>query len=103
VLGIWRRVGDCLSGFPRGLMLSDLHLASETKGPMVSLGTLALRAFVRGGVAMHFDQEADAVAALTEAGFATATLHRGSEASDAEGADNIRVIEAGTRARPEAA
>ena len=58
---------------------------------------------MRGGVTMHFDEEAEAVAALTEAGFATATLHRGSEVSAAEGAGNIRVIEASTRALPGAA
>ena len=103
VLGIWRRAAGSLSGFPHGLMLSDLHLASETRGALVSLGTLALRAFVRGQVGMHFEEEADAGSALAEAGFETVALHRGSEVSDAESAGNIRVIAAATRARPGAA
>ena len=96
VLGIWRRAAGCLSSFPHGLMLSDLHLASENEGLMVTIGAQALSLFVRGRVGMHFDEEAEALAALAAAGFAEATLHRGSEASDADGADGVRVIEATT-------
>ncbi len=96
VLGIWRRAAACLSDFPHGSMLCDLHLASENTGAMVALGTLALRAFVRGGVTMHFDEAPDAVAALSAAGFGEAVLHRGSEVSDAEDAGNVRVVEAST-------
>ena len=53
---------------------------------------------MRGRVGMHFDEEGDAVAALTGAGFAEAALHRGSEVSDASGAGSVRVIEASTAA-----
>jgi O-methyltransferase involved in polyketide biosynthesis len=100
VLGLWRRAADSLGRFPHGLMLSDLHLASENAGLMTAVGVQMLSAFVRGRVEMHFAEEAQAIAALLAAGFAAATLHRGSEVSDAGNADGVRVIEAATRAAP---
>jgi O-methyltransferase involved in polyketide biosynthesis len=96
VLALWRRIAGCLSSFSSGTMLSDLHLASENSGLVVAIGTRALSAFVRGHVGMHFDEEDEAVAALTKAGFTEAILHRGSEISEASGAGGIRVIEAST-------
>jgi O-methyltransferase involved in polyketide biosynthesis len=101
VLGLWRRAAASLAGFPHGLMLSDLHLASENAGLMTAVGVRMLSAFVRGPVRMHFAEEAEAVAALTGAGFAEATLHHGSEVSNASGADSVRVIEASTRVAPQ--
>jgi O-methyltransferase involved in polyketide biosynthesis len=94
VLGIWRRAAAALSSFPHGLMLSDLHLASENAGLITAVGVKLLSAFVRGPVEMHFDDEGEAISALIRAGFAEASLHLGSETSDAKGANSIRVIEA---------
>jgi O-methyltransferase involved in polyketide biosynthesis len=94
ILGLWRRAAESLRRFPHGLMLSDLHLGGENAGLATAIGALVLSAFVRGRVEMHFDDEADAVAALTRAGFAAAALHRGSEASYRRGTDSVRVIEA---------
>jgi O-methyltransferase involved in polyketide biosynthesis len=96
VLDLWRRAAESLSSFPHGLMLADLHLASENAGLLTAVGSRMLGAFVRTPVEMHFDDEAAAVAALTGAGFATAVLYRGSEVSGANGADSVRVIEAST-------
>jgi O-methyltransferase involved in polyketide biosynthesis len=97
VLGLWRRAAETLQRFPHGLMLSDLHLGGENAGLVTAIGTLVLSAFVRGRVEMHFEDATDALAALTDAGFAAATLHRGSEAPYPRGADSVRVIEATVR------
>jgi O-methyltransferase involved in polyketide biosynthesis len=101
VLGLWRQAAGSLARFPHGLMLSDLHLASENTGLMTAVGVRMLSAFVRGRVQMHFADEAEAVAALRDAGFAAATLHCGSEVSNASGAGSVRVIEASTRVAPQ--
>jgi O-methyltransferase involved in polyketide biosynthesis len=100
VLALWRRAAGVLSGFPGGVMLSDLHLAGENAGLLTAVGVRMLSAFVRGRVEMHFADEGAAIAALTGAGFATAVLHRGSEASDARGAGSVRVLEASTPGTP---
>jgi O-methyltransferase involved in polyketide biosynthesis len=97
VLGLWRRAAESLRRFPHGLMLSDLHLGGENTGLITAIGVRVLSAFVRGSVEMHFEHEADAAAALTNAGFAAATLHSGTEISDARGAGSVRVIEATVR------
>jgi hypothetical protein len=78
-------------------MLSDLHLANENTGALVSLGSVLLSLFVRGRVAMQFENEDDALRALEESGFPATVLHRGSEASDVPGTESVRVIEARTR------
>jgi O-methyltransferase involved in polyketide biosynthesis len=70
VLGLWRRFAETLSGFPNGLYLSDLHVAEDAGGPHVEAFRLALSAFVRGQVQVHFRDAAEAVAALERAGFA---------------------------------
>jgi O-methyltransferase involved in polyketide biosynthesis len=100
VLGLWRRGAGALSPFSHGLMLSDLHLASENTGLAIAVGVRMLSAFVRGPVEMHFGDEDTAIVALTGAGFATAVLHRGSEVSDSRGAGSVRVIEATTEEAP---
>jgi O-methyltransferase involved in polyketide biosynthesis len=94
VLSLWRRSATVLADFPQGLMLCDLHLAGENKGLIATIGVLALSAFVRGQVAMHFEDEAEAVAALEAVGFRKAVSHRGTEVSDERGAASIHVIEA---------
>lgn len=71
---MWRRFAVTLSGFSTGIYLSDIHVKSANATPLVSLFSSALSTFVRGRVHMHFDSEAQAVAALTRAGFAEARL-----------------------------
>jgi O-methyltransferase involved in polyketide biosynthesis len=94
VVGLWRRAARAISPFPHGLYVSELHLAGENAHPTITVGTRLLSLFVRGRVEMHFDDEAEAIAVLTGAGFARADLHRGSEVLETEGARNVRVIEA---------
>ena len=96
ILGLWRRCAEALSPFSHGLMLSDLHLASENTGLVTAVGTRLLSLFVRGRVEMQFDNETEALRALEAAGFAEAYLHRGSDVSDAPATESIRVIEART-------
>jgi O-methyltransferase involved in polyketide biosynthesis len=73
--GIWRRFADVLSGFGRGRYISDLHLAA-VQNAQVRIFRVLLSGFVRGRVYLHFDDAADAEAALRRAGFESATLHR---------------------------
>ena len=68
---IWRRFARTASGFAAGRYISDLHLAGAAT-PQVRAFRLALSAFVRGRVYLHFDDAGEAEAALTAAGFATA-------------------------------
>jgi len=96
LLSLWARAAESLARFPQGLMLSDLHLASENRGATTALGVRLLSMFVRSDVRMHFDDEAAALTALRAAGFAEAAVHRGSEISDTRGAATIRVIESST-------
>jgi O-methyltransferase involved in polyketide biosynthesis len=96
VIGLWGRIARDLRPFPHGLMLSELHLASENAYWTTMLGARLISLFVRGRVAMHFDEQPDAVRALEAAGFAAATLHGGSRISDGRGARTVRVIEAVT-------
>jgi O-methyltransferase involved in polyketide biosynthesis len=94
VLSLWRRAAADLSRFPHGLMLSDLHLASENAGLVTAIGVRMLSAFVRGRVEMHFDDEGEVLAALAEAGFEEAELHSGAEVSEESGAASVHVLEA---------
>jgi O-methyltransferase involved in polyketide biosynthesis len=103
VLGLWGRSAEVLARFPDGLMLSDLHLASENRGVTTAIGVRLLSMFVRGDVRMHFEDEDAALAALGAAGFADSAVHRGSEVSDTGGAASIRVIESSTASRAGAA
>lgn len=99
VLGLWQRIAEVLAGFPSGLYLSDLHLADEAGGVVPRAFMAALSVFVLGRVHLHFDDEADASAALSAAGLA-ATLHRPPafagrlEGCGEPGARLVRVIEA---------
>lgn len=92
--GIWRRIAAALAGFPKGLYVSDLHLANSNSGGIERAFVAALGAFVRGRVHLPYRDESDARAALLDAGFSEAALHRGGEQSDAPGADRVHVIEA---------
>lgn len=92
--GLWMRIAATLCAFDHGVYLSDLHLAGENAGLASDVFMLMLGLFVRGRVELHFDDEAETQAALSDAGFSRAGLHRGAEVVDARGAQFVRVIEA---------
>lgn len=73
VTGLWRRLAGVLSGFATGRYLSDLHLAGVQTREVRAFRVL-LSAFVRGRVYLHFQDAAQATAALRAAGFARAEL-----------------------------
>jgi O-methyltransferase involved in polyketide biosynthesis len=73
--GLWRRLAGMLSAFARGRYISDLHLGA-VQNAQVRIFRVVLSGFVRGRVYLHFDDAADAEAALRHAGFDSATLHR---------------------------
>jgi O-methyltransferase involved in polyketide biosynthesis len=76
VLGVWRRFAEVLSGFQGGRYISDLHLSGDARAPHVRAFRAILSAFVRGPVRLHFTDLEEATAALREAGFSEATVHR---------------------------
>jgi O-methyltransferase involved in polyketide biosynthesis len=73
VLAMWSRFADTLDGFSTGRYISDLHLGSDAN-PAVRAFRVALSAFVRGRVYLHFDDAADAEARLRRCSFATASV-----------------------------
>jgi O-methyltransferase involved in polyketide biosynthesis len=85
VLGIWRRFARTLATFARGTYISDIHIG-ELQNMQVRAFRVMLSAFVRGRVHLHFGTEDEVVAALREAGFASAEVQRAAdgagEASD---------------------
>ena len=99
VLGLWKRIADVANSFPSSLYLSDLRL-SEDAGATERTFYVFLSAFVRGRAGMHFGSEEEAVAALRDAGFRTAKLHRGDSLDHAEkvdpGARLIHIVDART-------
>jgi O-methyltransferase involved in polyketide biosynthesis len=70
---LWARIARTLQPFAAGVYLSDLHLGSVT-GPAVRTFRVALSAFVRGRVYLHFDGAGQAEAQLRTAGFVHATV-----------------------------
>jgi O-methyltransferase involved in polyketide biosynthesis len=68
---LWRRFACVLTGFRSGRYISDLHLAAAQTREVRAFRVL-LSAFVRGRVYLHFDNAAQATAALRDAGFAQA-------------------------------
>lgn len=102
VTGLWGRLATELRRFPAGLYLSDLHLAGENRSAVLAAFATLLGTFVRGRIHFHFPDAVAAEAALREAGFSAATLHR----PDVElldlpaplraGARIVRVVEAST-------
>ncbi len=98
VLDIWRRFASTLSDFRTGRYLSDLRLNVDETAATRAF-RVGLAAFVRGNVYRHFDEEADAIAALHEAGFAAAELHRATDVVPerrARGAARAHILEAST-------
>jgi O-methyltransferase involved in polyketide biosynthesis len=70
---LWARIARALAPFATGVYLSDLPLGSDA-GPAVRAFRLALSAFVRGRVHLHFDGAPEAEARLHAAGFVHATV-----------------------------
>ena len=74
VVALWERIAATLSGFPFGVYLSDLFLREAAGGAVARVGSLALSAFVRGSVHLHFEDALEAETALRRAGFASAAV-----------------------------
>lgn len=97
---LWARIARVLGRFNRGAYLSDLRFAKRDRGLPERAFDVILSAFVRGKVHAYRGDEATAEAALQEAGFRQARLHRGDEhpaAADARrdpGAGVVCIIEA---------
>ncbi len=99
VLDLWRRMAHTMSDFPSGRYISDLHLASA-QSPAVRAFRVALSAFVRGRVYLHFDEAEDAEQQLRACGFATAAVRPAARFVDLpadRGATMAHILEASTR------
>ena len=86
VRALWRRFAGALATFTPGVYISDIHIG-EVHNLRVKAFRLVLAAFVRGPVHLHFGHQPEVVAALKEAGFASAHIHRAFELSD-DGGDS---------------
>lgn len=100
VLGLWRQIATALERFDGGRYFSDLHLGG-VQTPAVRAFRVALSAFVRGRVHLHFDDAESACAGLLAAGFDTAQLRRATDLVGGppprdQGASLVRIIEAST-------
>ena len=98
VLTLWRRIAAALGTFPAGHYISDIHLRA-VQGPAVRAFRMALAAFVRGGVYLHFDDAPDAQARLRGAGFAAATVRPAGEVvavGDDRSSRMVHILEAST-------
>lgn len=96
--GLWSRFATALHGFPAGLYLSDLHVGQDTT-PEIWAFRLALSAFVRGSVHLHYESVEEAAAALLEAGFDAAQLTRAADIvgdGGGRGGQRVHIIEAST-------
>jgi O-methyltransferase involved in polyketide biosynthesis len=70
---LWARIARTLEPFAAGAYLSDLPLGSDA-GLAVRAFRIALSAFVRGRVYLHFDGAPEAEARLRAAGFVHASV-----------------------------
>lgn len=98
VAALWRRFAQALTSFPTGRYISDLHLASAQTAEVRAF-RVALAAFVRGRVYVHFNSAEEASAALRRAAFASATLRPADAITgdgDEEGARLAHILEAST-------
>jgi len=106
VASLWSRFAATSRQFPSGRYISDLHLAS-TQNATVRAFRLVLSAFVRGRVYLHFDDRADAEAALRAAGFDQASVRAAWELPEARaerGGTLAHILEASTEsAQPSSA
>jgi O-methyltransferase involved in polyketide biosynthesis len=103
--GLWRRFASTLKAFPHGRYISDLHLGSVQNLAVRSF-RVVLSAFVRGRVYLHFDNVAEAEAALRAAGFGQAQVRPagevvtecrgGTERASDRGSQLAHILEAST-------
>jgi O-methyltransferase involved in polyketide biosynthesis len=94
--GIWRRFARALKAFPAGRYISDLHLGGAVTPPVHAF-RLLLSGFVRGRVYLHFEDAAEAEAALRAAGFATAQVQPADDvvrAQEGRGSRLANILEA---------
>lgn len=97
VLGMWGRFARALGEFPSSRYIAELHLRDTLETPVVRAFRLALAAFVRGSVHMHFANADEAVEAALGAGFSSASVRRADEilgASGGPGGELVHVLEA---------
>ena len=98
---LWARVGLLLADHPRGLYLSDHHLASESLDrPAGRAVRRLLSAFTRGPTFLDWRRAGDARASLAAAGFREVRAHRPADFGRRvalpaiRGPDVLRVVEA---------
>ncbi len=99
VLGLWRRLATTLNRFPSGVYGSDLHIGGVQTAQVRAFRVL-LSAFVRGQVHLHFQNVAEATAALHDAGFPQARVHHAAGlAPEVRGLGSglVHILEASTR------
>jgi len=97
--GMWKRFVAVLSAFADGSYISDFHVR-EIRSPQVRAFGYALSAFVRGRVHIHFEDAAEAQAALMRADFTTAETHRASDLAPevtGRGRGFVHILEASIR------
>jgi O-methyltransferase involved in polyketide biosynthesis len=99
VEALWARLAKVLGRFSKGVYLTDLRFARPDRGLPERAFDVILGAFVRGRVHAYRGDEGTAEAALRDAGFAAARLHRGDEHPAAEvqgdpGASVVSIVEA---------
>jgi O-methyltransferase involved in polyketide biosynthesis len=106
VVEMWRRFARTSAPFLAGCYIADVRLSGPERDPVERAFGVALSAFVRGRVHTHFADSGQALAALHEAGFRDAQLHRcdqhpaaGDDHRD-PGARRIHIVEASWRDEP---
>lgn len=99
VTGLWRRFAHTLAEFPTGRYISDLHLGSAESAAVRGF-RLALSAFVRSRVYLHFNDAEQAEAQLRASGFVTASVRPAWEIADSPAGDRgsqlAHILEAST-------
>ena len=98
VEGLWQRIADVLAGFTVGRYFSDLHMRA-VQDIQVRIFRVALSAFVRGQVHLHFDDRRSGERAARDTGFASARLRAGTEITETNrgrGSDMVHILEAST-------
>jgi O-methyltransferase involved in polyketide biosynthesis len=96
--GLWRRFASTLSAFPSGRYVSDVHLGN-VQNHLIRGFRVALSAFVRGRVHLHFEDAAEAEARLRDCGFASASVRPAWEVVDSpsdRGTTLAHILEAST-------
>lgn len=100
--GIFRRIASGLSGFRKGLYLTDLYLTSDNRNPLSGIFGAALGVFVRSRVYTFYSSPQEATTALLEAGFDDADIMLAAshpaagDMTDDPGAALVRVVRATT-------